>query len=106
MADMMAKEPSQRISSAREVQARLAPFVSSAPAASSRPTTVVRPPPRIVAHLPADEADSSSSQEMRIPVREGAKTVYWPLVVFVLTPLALAGGVLLLRWLAKTLLQQ
>jgi len=35
--------------------------------------------------------------------RNGVPTVYWPLVTFVLTPLALAGGVLLLWWLAKTL---
>jgi len=102
MADMMAKEPSQRITSAHDVQARLAPFVSSGPTSPLQPApAVVPPPPRVVARLPADEADSSSSQEMLIAVQDGVKTVYWPLVVFVLTPLALVGAVLLLWWLAN-----
>ena len=104
MADMMAKEPSQRISSAREVQTRLAPFVASGPTAPSQPVpAVVPPPPPIVARLPANEVDSSSSQEVLIPVQDGMKTIYWPLVVFVLTPLTLVVGVLLLWWLANRL---
>jgi eukaryotic-like serine/threonine-protein kinase len=105
MADMMAKEASQRISSAREVQARLAPFVASGPTGSLQAARGVVPlPPPVVARLPAEEADLSSSQEMLLPDQEGAKTIYWPLVVFVLTPLALVGGVLLLWWLATLLL--
>jgi len=101
MADMMAKEPSQRIGSAKEVQARLAPFVTSGTTAAQSSQVPLAPVPPVVARLPADDDDSS--QEVAIPVRNGVPTVYWPLVTFVLTPLALAGGVLLLWWLAKTL---
>jgi serine/threonine protein kinase len=111
MADMMAKEPSQRIAAAREVQARLAPFVTAeaagdgvtaAAAMSLQPLRLAIPaPPPIVARLPADEPDSS--QEMLMPVRGRLTAVYWPLAVFVLTPLVLAGAVLLLWWLARML---
>jgi serine/threonine protein kinase len=110
MADMMAKDPSQRIGSAREVQARLAPFVKSGAAADgatagvAMPLESVRPaisPPPFATPLPADEPNSS--QEMLIPLRGGLTRVYWPLVLFVLTPLALAGAVLLLWRLAKML---
>ena len=109
MADMMAKEPSRRIAMAREVRARLAPFVkaeaaddaaTAAPTLPLRPLRPAVPPPPIVARLPGDEQESS--QEMLIPVRSRL-TVYWPLALFVLTPLALAGAVLLLWWLAKML---
>jgi eukaryotic-like serine/threonine-protein kinase len=112
MADMMAKEPSQRIATAREVQARLAPFLTAeSPGngialnglASLQPSlrlTVPTPPP-IVASLPADEPDSS--QEMLIPTAGRFPAVFWPLAVFVLTPLVLAGAVLLLWWLANRL---
>ncbi len=111
MADMMAKEPSQRIASAGEVRARLASFaraeaVGEAVAADGRiplqPLRLAIPtPPPIVARLPADEPDSS--QEMLIPVRGRLAAVYWPLAFFVLTPLVLAGAVLLLWWLARML---
>jgi eukaryotic-like serine/threonine-protein kinase len=100
MADMMAKDPSQRIQTAREVQTRLAPFLTSSPALQSQSGPTVIPPP-VVARLPADEGDSS--QEMPIPIKDGTTTIYWPLVIFVMTPLAIVGGVLLLWWLAKTL---
>ena len=54
MADMMAKEPSQRIGSAREVQARLAPFMEAGAAGegvtaacdASAAAAIVIPPPR------------------------------------------------------------
>ncbi len=113
MADMMAKEPSQRIASAREVQSRLAPFLTAAAAgngdgltANGRPPLqplgfAIPTPPPIVARLPADEPDSS--QEILIPSSGRLQSVYWPLAVFVLTPLLLAGAVLLLWWAAKTL---
>lgn len=100
MADMMAKEPSQRIASAREVQARLAPFVTSAAESLSQQGQTVTPPP-VVARLPADEDDSS--QEMLIPTQDGRITIYWPFVIYVLSPPAIVGGVLLLRWLVKAL---
>jgi serine/threonine protein kinase len=111
MADMMAKEPSQRIASAREVQARLAPFATAEPngegvaadgQAPLQPLRLTIPtPPPIVARLPADEPDSS--QEMLIPVSGRFAAVYWPLAIFVLTPLLVAGAALLLWWLAKLL---
>ena len=111
MADMMAKDPSQRIGSAREVQVRLAPFMAPAtenggdsalPVRPLQPARIViPPPPPPIATPPTDEDDSS--REMLIPVREGLPAVYWPLVLFVLTPLAIAGAVLLLWWLAKAL---
>jgi eukaryotic-like serine/threonine-protein kinase len=104
MADMMAKDPSQRISSAHEVQSRLAPFVGNGPTMLPQPSRlVVPPPPPIVDRPPVDEANPSSSQEMLIPVQDDARTVNWPLFVFVLTPLTLVGGVLLLWWLVKML---
>lgn len=97
MADMMAKEPSQRIGSAREVQARLAPFLTPG---LSQPVRV-EPPPPPVAVKTLDE--DYSSREMMIPLRGRQANGAWPLAVFVLAPLALAGGVLLLWWLAKML---
>jgi eukaryotic-like serine/threonine-protein kinase len=104
VADMMAKDPSQRIGSAREVQARLAPFVRAGATGEGMVGEQARltiPPPPIVARLPADEPDSS--QEMLIPVRGRWEAVYGPLAVFVLTPLVLAGAVLLLWWVASKL---
>ncbi|MFZ1932610.1 MAG: serine/threonine-protein kinase [Thermoguttaceae bacterium] len=112
MADMMAKEPSQRIASAREVRVRLAPFLTAESSGNGAPTNgrtplqpslrvSIPPPPPIVARLPADEPDSS--QEILIPTSSRLQAVFWPLAVFVLTPLVLAGAVLLLWWLAKML---
>jgi eukaryotic-like serine/threonine-protein kinase len=98
MADMMAKEPSQRIASARDVQARLAPFLTQA--APTEPVRAAVPPPRPVTSLSTEEPDSP--QEMQIPAQNRWR-IYWPLAVFVVTPLALVGGVLLLRWLLKIL---
>ena len=111
MADMMAKEPSQRIASAHEVQTRLAPFLTAEPAgngiAINEETLLLPPrlsiptPPPIVARLPADEPDSS--QEILIPTIGRFETVHLPLILFVLSPLVLAGAVLLLWWVAKNL---
>jgi eukaryotic-like serine/threonine-protein kinase len=109
MADMMAKEPSQRIGSAREVQSRLAPFakavagngIAAATAMPLQPLHLEVPMPPPLAQSPTGEA--GSSQETLIPVRSRLTAVYWPLAVFVLTPLLLAGAVLLL-WRLATLL--
>ncbi len=96
MADMMAKEPSQRIGSAREVQARLAPFLTPGP---SQPVRLVEPPPPPVAAKSLDE--DYSTREMIIPLHGRRASESWPLAAFVLAPLALVGTVLLLWWLAK-----
>jgi hypothetical protein len=68
------------------------------------PLESVRPaisPPPFTTPRSADEPNSS--QETLIPPRGGLTGVYWPLVLFALTPLALAGAVLLLWRLAKML---
>lgn len=101
MADMMAKEPSQRIGSAKDVQVRLAPFLTASAAAQPAKGAAPTPPP-VVARSAAVEPDSS--QEMQIPTADSLWR-YWPLAVFVLSPLMLVGGVLFLRWLAKVLFQ-
>jgi hypothetical protein len=85
MADMMAKEPVERIASAREVIARLAPFLAV-------------PAPR-----PA-EGPASSPPAIPDPVRSDPVKARWPPTVFVLVPLGLAGMGLLLWWLAKVVL--
>jgi eukaryotic-like serine/threonine-protein kinase len=103
MADMMAKEPSQRIGTAREVLARLAPFVASEPAIVPRAAQGVARPP-IAAELPSNTAESLPDGTSSMD--GGGKTSHWPFLAFVLTPLALVGGVLFLWWLAKMLLQQ
>jgi eukaryotic-like serine/threonine-protein kinase len=100
MADMMAKEPSQRISTAREVRTRLAPFVAAGPTTPARAAKMTVPtPPPVAARQPTDE--SGSSQELLIATERGQRTVFWPLVLFVLSPLVLVGGVLLLWWLLR-----
>jgi eukaryotic-like serine/threonine-protein kinase len=92
MADMMAKEQGQRIASAREVRARLAPFLTP------RPTG----PPPLTAVRPADNASDAAQEKPVEQSGERAKVV-WPLVAFVLTPLAVAGAVMLLWWVVKAL---
>ena len=81
MADMMAKDPAQRIGSAREVIARLAPFLAGPPALPMASRRVIAPP------VPRD-----------------LMAVLWPLTVFFLAPLSLVGAILLLWWLARTAL--
>jgi eukaryotic-like serine/threonine-protein kinase len=98
LADMMAKEPSQRISTAREVQTRLAPFVAAGPTAAAPAAQTAAPtPPPVIRRAPADE--SGSSQELQIAARRGPRTVFWPVTLFVLSPLILVAAVLLLWWL-------
>ncbi len=112
MADMMAKDQAQRIGSAGEVVARMAPFLVPPPeppvvAAEtmplSRPVRALPTPPPIVA--PRRGEDEDSSREMQIPVAGAPMNVWWPLAAFVLTPLAIAGTVLLLWWVVKMLLR-
>ena len=98
LADMMAKEPAQRIASAREVIARLTPFLPGQPAAASSPMRVVAPP------IVVTDEDDSPSLEIRIPVQSNLRASLGPLTVFFLTLLALVGAVLLLWWLARTVL--
>jgi eukaryotic-like serine/threonine-protein kinase len=97
MADMMAKEPAQRIASAREVQQRLAPFLTYEPA-PSRPVSPLPPP--IVAHA-VDEGESS--REMQIPVGGDWKATFARLAIFVLASAVAAILALLLWGLAKIL---
>jgi eukaryotic-like serine/threonine-protein kinase len=100
MADMMAKEPSQRIGSAREVQVRLAPFLAASEPPHAMPAAVV---PSATPNVEKPLADApGSSQETLIPLRNGRK-IYWPLVAFMLAPLAMVGVVLLLWWLLSAL---
>jgi len=121
MADMMAKEPADRVASAQEVRTRLAPFLVAQSAEMdattganpvSPPVRVAVPPipPIIAPQLPSiapqsDDESESSSLEIQIPVHHDLMAVLWPLAIFVLTPLALAGTVLLLWRLAKLVLQ-
>lgn len=62
MADLMGKEPEQRISTAREAIERLEPFLTSRPARPVMPL-----PPPIVSFDIADE--DASSREMQIPTK-------------------------------------
>jgi serine/threonine protein kinase len=100
MADMMAKEPALRIGSAAEVVTRMTPFLPPTLPAPVRPLPT---PPPIVAQRWGDNEDSS--REMQIPLAHDTMGVWWPLAAFVLTPLALAGTVLLLWWLVRLLWQ-
>jgi serine/threonine protein kinase len=89
MADMMAKEPSQRIQSAKEVREKLTPFLTARDEPVRQP---VLPPPIIV-----ERPEDLSSREMQIPVRAAWKD-WWLLAI--LTPLAsiLAGTLLWWLW--------
>jgi serine/threonine protein kinase len=101
MADMMAKEPAERIASAREVITRLAPFLAAEPVSPSDRQSVPALP--IAASRPANQQDSlSSPTPPRVHV-DWLKAA-GPLAVFVLTPLALVGTILLLVWLVKIVL--
>ena len=82
---MMAKEPAERIASAREGITRLAPFLAPAPS------------------RPADRRDSPSPAT-QAPVGSDPSKAQWPPAVFVLAPLALAATGLLLWWLVKVVL--
>ncbi|MBN1394706.1 MAG: serine/threonine protein kinase [Pirellulales bacterium] len=99
MADMMAKEPSQRIAAADEVVARLASYLNPISESLSRRP----PPPPIVAQRLEEE--QSSSREMQIPTGFDPMKILWPLTVFVLAPAALIGTTVLLWWLVRNALR-
>jgi serine/threonine protein kinase len=178
MADMMAKDPAQRIRTAWEVKARLAPFMATPPSAEPaalppamaatalpvglavpppmaqppiavpptlRPRMAVPPPiagppiirPRMavpppgaladtktdfsylsagpadddsssqmvetVESSPSIDDDDSPSVEMQIPVADDWMTVFRPVAIFVLAPLALVGSAVLLWWLLRAI---
>ena len=90
MADMMAKEPSQRIQSAKEVREKLAPFLTAGDEPVRPP---VLPPPIIV-----ERSEEMSSREMQIPVHDPWKD-WWFLAI--LTPLASILVGTLVWWLWK-----
>lgn len=156
MADMMAKDPAQRISAANEVVARLRPFwvgkpnmseasagirvtvqppvvSTAAPTAAARP--VVIPPPvrgpcgvaftdaetqTDVSTLMAGQVDDDDtgsldepfdlsildedvvlSAEMPVRRRKGFHRAVSPVMLLVLSPFLVFGGILLLRWLIR-----
>ena len=98
MADMMAKDPSQRIATAREVMARMKPFL---PVKPPLPDAAVSP---ATAALAAGDR-GMSPPEIQTPDADEQTSVFSPLTIFVLTQLALAGAVLIVWWLAKLFLQ-
>lgn len=104
LADMMAKEPTERIGSAREVIERLAPFLVARPPAPPipQPPPLVHPPRRPAP--PAAFDDESSSLEMQIPTAEETNPVLQTLLLYGLVPLILAAIVLLAGWAIRVLL--
>jgi len=164
MADMMAKDPAQRIGSAREVMTRLQPFLPLRPGqwpmAVPPPPPIAAPPltaqhrfvptaakataatapslrkahkpipvaaladtitelPSIQVATPSEESSNSSnsvetfelntesddqaspSHEIALRRKRDFMTILWPITVFFLTPLALAGLVFLVWKLAQ-----
>jgi eukaryotic-like serine/threonine-protein kinase len=107
MADMMAKEPSQRIGSAGEVRERLAPFLMPAVAVAEAargptpPPILTRPwpiPPLPNRRLSAEESDFSS-QEMQVPLSRDLTRLARLFSTFVAAPRALAAAArALLHW--------
>lgn len=85
MADMLAKDPAQRITSAREVATRLAPFLPAAPGAAGVTTGPA-------AGRPSNE-QSSDHNELLATLR--------PLAIVVLAPLLMAAIVAIVLWLAS-----
>ncbi len=164
MADMMAKDPTQRIPSARDVMTRLQPFLPlragqwpmAVPPPIAAPPMAVHPRfvptaakvpaavapslrkahkpipvaaladtitelPSIQVSPPGDESSSSNSvetftlnvetddqaspsHEIAVRVKRDAMTILWPITVFILAPLALAGTALLAWKLAQIIL--
>jgi serine/threonine protein kinase len=96
LADMMAKEPAQRISSAREVIARLKPFLADHASADEAVQTAVGNP------LPGGA--KAASREIASADPEEEESSMSPLAAFVLTQLALAGAVVFLWWLVVKLM--
>ncbi len=90
LGDMMAKDPAQRVASAREAQARLAPFLpGSAPAAVA-----------VAAPIPPAEAPTVAAEPA---LRGDVQIIVWALVVIVVGLLLFIGTAELLRWLARHL---
>ena len=133
MADMMAKEPAQRIPSAREVRRRLEPFLAASavpfvPAAAPAVVAVAAPP---IVRPPRDEPQACSTgfqpvsgstrfqpgssstgfqpvskrgQGGRATTRPPGNGI-WPLALLVLTPIAPVAAVLLVRYLVIAMLR-
>ncbi len=98
MADMMAKDPVQRISSAREVMARLAPWATgpwSLPSPAVRPP-VAPPPVRAPAIGDLAESDDDSPSQV-VPITESPVALVSVLLWGVVPALLLL--VILLSWL-------
>ena len=86
MTDMMAKDPTKRIPSAREVIVRLGPFLpGGAPAA----TAVV-----------ADEPPTSLKSEIVKAIPNEVRIVFWTMATFIVGAILLLGVARLLKWLA------
>jgi len=104
MADLMAKEPSQRIPSAREVIERLTPFLPTADELAGAGGELAPFPLSLL-----DEEDFSSTgdvdplENIPRPLRQDVMAVLWPLTVFLLAPLALFGAVMLLWWIVRAI---
>ncbi|NLF07653.1 MAG: hypothetical protein GX594_06695, partial [Pirellulaceae bacterium] len=91
MADLMAKEPQQRISTAREVIERLKPFLKPRPPQPVMPLA----PPVVASDDDDDDEDYASSKEMQIPT--GSDLIK---IVCIAGGVVLgAGAVGLLAWL-------
>jgi serine/threonine protein kinase len=98
MADMMAKDPAQRIPSAREVMARLAPWATgpwSLPSPAARPP-VAPPPVRAPAIGDLTESDDDSPSQV-VPITESPVALVSVLLWGVVPALLLL--VILLAWL-------
>ncbi len=134
MADMMAKEPAQRIPSAREVRRRLEPFLAASaapfvPAAAPAAVVAVAAPPIVRPPRYEPQACSTGFQPVSGSTRfqpgssstgfqpvskrgQGGRATtrppgngIWPLALLVLTPIALVAAVLLVRYLVIAMLR-
>ena len=90
MADMMAKEPAQRIATAREVRERLTAFLHT-------PTPPPLPPPVMTAS--EEGGETSSTFEMQIPTASRWEE-FQPLLLLIILVVAIGG---LLAWLGWVL---
>lgn len=123
IADMMAKNPSERIQSAAEVMRCLQPWANRAlPESVGPPTPPVAVPPPIAGPVPivrdaagrADrrfavpempDADADDSPSVIVPTTDpalaGSPSVVRPLLLLVLAPLGLVAVVMLVWWLVN-----
>jgi hypothetical protein len=74
-------------------------YLSAGPADDDSSSQMVE----TVESSPSIDDDDSPSVEMQIPVADDWMTVFRPLAIFVLAPLALVGSVVLLWWLARAI---